>query len=74
VLDAALHLSVLTLGERLLPINAAVADRWGRLFDQAARPMPAIECLIAATAIHHGLRILDNQLSCPENHHNHAAR
>jgi hypothetical protein len=87
--DAALHLSVLTLGElrkgveslaetrrreqlrvwlendlaewfgeRLLPISAAVADRWGRLLAQAARPMPAIDSLIAATAIHHGLRMV----------------
>jgi predicted nucleic acid-binding protein len=87
--DAALHLSVLTLGElrkgveslaetrrrerlrvwlendlaewfgeRLLPISAAVADRWGRLLAQAARPRPAIDSLIAATAIHHGLRMV----------------
>lgn len=87
--DAALHLSVLTLGElrkgveslaevrrrerlrvwlendlaewfgeRLLPISAAVADRWGCLLAQTARPMPAIDSLIAATAIHHGLRMV----------------
>jgi toxin FitB len=87
--DAALHLSVLTLGElrkgveslaearrrerlrvwlehdladwfgeRLLPISAAVADRWGRLIAQAVRPMPAIDSLLAATAINHGLRMV----------------
>jgi hypothetical protein len=87
--DAALHLSVLTLGElrkgveslaetrrrerlrvwlendlaewfgeRLLPISAVVADRWGRLLAQAARPVPTVDSLIAATAIHHGLRMV----------------
>jgi predicted nucleic acid-binding protein len=87
--DAALHLSVLTLGElrkgveslaevrrrerlrvwlendlaewfgeRLLPVSAAVADHWGRILAKAARPMPAIDSLIAATAIHHGLRMV----------------
>lgn len=45
-------------GERLLPISAAVADRWGRLLAQAGRPLPAVDSLLAATAIHHELRIV----------------
>jgi len=40
---------------RVLPIDAAVADRWGRLAASAGRPLPAIDSLLAATAIEHGL-------------------
>ena len=39
---------------RILPIYAAVADRWGRMFAQAGRPLPAIDSLLAATAEQHG--------------------
>ena len=87
--DAALHLSVLTLGElrtgvesladargkerlrvwlehdlagwfgdRLLPVSVAVADQWGRLLAHAGRPIPAIDSLLAATAVHHELRMV----------------
>ena len=41
--------------ERILPVDAAVADRWGRLM--AARPLPAIDGLLAATALVHGLTL-----------------
>ena len=40
---------------RVLPVDTAVADRWGRLLAHAARPMPAVDSLIAATAIEHDL-------------------
>jgi predicted nucleic acid-binding protein len=43
--------------ERLLPVDAAVADRWGRLVAAARRPLPAIDSLLAATALVHGLRL-----------------
>lgn len=87
--DAALHLSVLTLGEvrqgverlaagsrkeklrvwleqevpawfedRLLPITGAIADRWGRLLVEVGRPVAAIDSLLAATALVHGLRLV----------------
>jgi predicted nucleic acid-binding protein len=87
--DAALHLSVLSLGEirsgaeslragarkerlriwleqelpawfegRLLPVDAMVADRWGRLIATTERPVPAIDSLLAATALAHGLRLV----------------
>lgn len=39
----------------LLAIDAAVADRWGHLQARAGRPLPAIDSLLAATAMHHGL-------------------
>ena len=45
-------------GERVLPIDRAVADRWGRLLGEVGRPIPAIDSLIAATALHHELRLV----------------
>lgn len=46
------------LGDRALPVSAAVADRWGRLNAQVKRPLPAIDSLLAATALTHNLRIV----------------
>ena len=43
---------------RLLPVDAAVADRWGRLLAQARRSRPAVDSLLAATALVHGLRLV----------------
>ncbi len=43
---------------RVLPIDAAVTDRWGSLMAQAGRPMPAIDSLLAATALMHGLQMV----------------
>lgn len=43
---------------RLLSVDTTVADRWGRLQAQAGRPIPAIDGLIAATALTHGLRLV----------------
>lgn len=40
---------------RILGIDTAVAERWGRLVAQAGRPLPAIDSLLAATAAQHGL-------------------
>lgn len=40
---------------RLLPIDAAVADCWGKITAKVSRPVAAIDSLLAATAIHHGL-------------------
>jgi toxin FitB len=39
---------------RILGIDAAVADRWGRMLAAAGRPLPAIDSLLAATAAQHG--------------------
>jgi len=44
--------------DRLLAVDAAVAERWGRLTAETARPVPAIESLLAATALLHGLRLV----------------
>lgn len=45
-------------GGRLLPLDAAVADRWGRLLASARRTPSAIDSLIAATALQHDLRLV----------------
>ena len=42
--------------DRVLPIDAATARRWGEL--SAARSLPVIDTLIAATAISHGLTLV----------------
>ena len=47
---------------RILPIDAAVADRWGRMVAQAGRPVPAIDSLLAATAEQHGLTLVTRNL------------
>lgn len=43
---------------RLLPVDLAVAERWGRLLAQAIRPLPAVDSLLAATALRHGLTMV----------------
>ncbi|MBE2243379.1 MAG: type II toxin-antitoxin system VapC family toxin [Burkholderiaceae bacterium] len=42
---------------RLLGIDAAVADRWGRLQASAGRTLPVIDGLLAATALQHDLAL-----------------
>jgi hypothetical protein len=43
---------------RVLPIDLAVADRWGRLLAETGRPVPTIDSLLAATALHYELRLV----------------
>lgn len=43
---------------RVLAIDANTADRWGRLMAQAGRPLPAIDALLAATALQHDLTLV----------------
>jgi toxin FitB len=43
---------------RLLAVDAHTADRWGRLLGQAGRPLPAIDSLLAATALQHDLALV----------------
>ena len=40
---------------RILNVDVDVADRWGRLVAVAGRPLPAIDSLLAATALEHDL-------------------
>jgi predicted nucleic acid-binding protein len=43
-------------GERILSVDDAVAEEWGRM--NAPRPLPIIDCLLAATAKVHGLTLV----------------
>jgi predicted nucleic acid-binding protein len=43
---------------RVLAVDLPVADRWGRLLAEVGRPVPTIDSLIAATALHHELRLV----------------
>jgi hypothetical protein len=43
---------------RVLQVDMPVADRWGRLLALAGRPLPSIDSLLAATALHHELRLV----------------
>lgn len=47
---------------RILPVDATVAERWGRLLAQVGRPLPAIDSLLAATALAHGLTLVTRNL------------
>lgn len=42
-------------GSRLLAIDLDVADCWGKMQAQTNRPLPAVDSLLAATALHHNL-------------------
>jgi toxin FitB len=47
---------------RVLPVNLAVAERWGRLLAEMGRPVPAIDSLLAATALHYELRLVTRNI------------
>ena len=49
-------------GLRILPIGPDVADRWGRLLADVGRPVPSIDSLLAATALHHELRLVSRNV------------
>jgi toxin FitB len=43
---------------RVLSVDGAVADRWGRLQARTSHPLPAIDSLLAATALQHRLTLV----------------
>lgn len=45
-----------TFGDRVLPIDSGVAERWGAL--NVPDPLPAVDGLLAATALVHGLTLV----------------
>lgn len=47
---------------RVLDIDTAVADRWGRLVVHADRPLPSIDSLLIATAAQHGMTLVSRNL------------
>ena len=52
---------------RILPIDQGIADRWGRI-SAAARsrgtPLPVVDGLLAATALHFNLTVVSRDTSC----------
>jgi predicted nucleic acid-binding protein len=51
---------------RVLPVDRAVAERWGALSgvaSRAGRPLPVIDGLLAATALHHGLTLVTRNVA-----------
>lgn len=55
-LEAWLGEVVSGFGDRVLPVDAAVAEEWGRM--AAIRPVPVIDALLAATARANGLMLV----------------
>ncbi|MBM3951896.1 MAG: type II toxin-antitoxin system VapC family toxin [Rhodospirillales bacterium] len=49
--------------DRVLPVDAAVADEWGRLLVRTRRAVSAVDSLIAATALRHRLTIVTRNVS-----------
>jgi predicted nucleic acid-binding protein len=47
---------------RILSVDGAVADRWGRLIAAAGRPLPAIDSLLAATALEHDMVLVTSNI------------
>lgn len=45
-------------GDHIKPIDLPVAECWGRLLATVKRPVPAMDSLIAATAIHFDLAVV----------------
>ncbi len=48
--------------DRVLTIDTAVATRWAHLLAAAGRPLPAIDSLLAATALQHDLVLVTRNL------------
>ena len=48
-------------GNRVLPVDTAVAEQWGRM--NAVRPLPVIDGLLAATAKANGLTLVTRNVA-----------
>jgi len=48
--------------DRMLPVDNRVADEWGRLLSKLERTCPAIDSLIAATALNHHLTVVTHNI------------
>jgi predicted nucleic acid-binding protein len=56
-----LHVLVNRFAGRILPVDLAVADRWGHLAGSCKAKgvtLPVIDALLAATALHHNLTLV----------------
>lgn len=61
VFDAWLARLITSFADRLLSVDAAVADAWG--VASAGDPVPVEDALIAATAIRHGMVVVTRNAS-----------
>ena len=59
-LDRWLHELIERHADRTLPVDAAVAERWGRL--NVPDPIPAVDGLLAATALVHSLTLVTRNI------------
>ena len=48
---------------RILPVDQFVCETWGKLLAKTSRSLPAIDSLIAATAIHHRLALVTRNIA-----------
>ncbi len=48
------------MAERILPVTSNIADRWGRI--NSPTPLPAIDSLLAATALEHNLVLVTRNI------------
>jgi predicted nucleic acid-binding protein len=65
-LDAWFDQIVLTARERILPIDHQTAVIWGEVSarsEKKGRPIPAVDGLIAATALRHGLHLMTRNVA-----------
>lgn len=49
-------------GNRVLPITQEVCDRWGHLCAHCNRTLPAIDGLLASTALTHNLKLVTRNI------------
>jgi toxin FitB len=56
LLEAWLEEIATAFGDRILPIDGAVADEWGRM--SALRPVPVVDGLLVATARAHRMTLV----------------
>ena len=61
ILEVWLETSRDFFANRILPVDAAVADAWGQMY--AVRNVPTVDGLLAATAKVHGLTLVTRNLS-----------
>lgn len=52
------HDLVVWFDQRTLPVDQGVANQWGELLARMGRSVPAVDSLLAATALHHGLQLV----------------
>ncbi len=53
-------------GHRILAVDASVADLWGRTvarLESQGRPVPVVDALLAATALHHRLTLVTRNVA-----------